>query len=1213
MLGRGCIFGRVICRKMRFSKMQEMIQDIVQGKIEYERGSLDFSVAEIEIVMEKRETVEGSFTIYAPEGKMTEGYVISSDNRMVCPETHFVGAQDEIAYCFHGEMLEAGQTVTGNFKIISNHGEYVLPFKVMTQEAVLQSSLGPIRNLFHFVNLAKTNWQEAVKMFYMPGFINILAGNDSQYIPLYKSLSGVPMSAHNMEAFLANVGKKKPVELFPDITSIKLDDPVADARYQFAISRNGWGYARMRIETEGDFIYVDEHQITEEDFLGNIYPVYYYINCSKLHEGNNYGSIKLLMDHKEQIIPVVISVQRLRRQLKMISMEKQHCTKEMMDYYKAFKMKRISSKIWMTETDKQVDRMIGIDEYDLTARLYKVQMLITEERINEARWELDQIKVTLLDVREKRPELWCYYLYLMTLYLDDEQRVDEIVEEIGEYYKRYESNWRIAYLLSCVSPEFTRNPSKKWDLMESLFEKGCKSPVVYLELALMLQMNPTLLHKLDAFELQILSYALKNNMIKSELRIQFVSLAQKEKVFNKTLLRILMGCYKDNPQDDILQVICAQLIKDNRTDKKAFYWYALGVQQGLRITRLFEFYMMSLDRNETKSIPKTVLLYFSYHSDLDYRLNAFLYAYVTKRRDEDPTMYERYAFQMEEYMMKQLEKKHINKDLAYLYTTMYNDEKMTPEIAAALAEVLFVKEIHIADRTIRRVIIAYDINDKEMAYPVIEGVAKVPMYISGGQIALEDLDGNRYITWVPYQVENLFTSEKMAVLAAPYVQNQEGFDLHVCFDKKEHIYVTDENAARFLRLLESELLKKEIKKEICMKLLEYYYDKDQTDVLDQFIEKLPMDMISEEDRSKCLKYLVIREFYSKAYAWLKATGSDDMEPRYLVRLCTEILDSGEGTDENGAPEDTLLQLMLQALKKGKYNEKILLCLCEHYMGTLREMRDLWNACIGFGVDTANLEKKLFEALIYTGGYIAEKKDIFRSYMKKEPDVMLLAAVMTQSCYDYFVKEKIMEAYVFEALPMIQEAGITLDTVCGLAYLKYYAENKNQIGENQIEYIRQFAIRMLSDDIKFSCCREFVDVVPQLSMYLDKTVVEYHTKPGVKVVIHYVFAQDDSDANDYFKEEMEVVYAGVYEKTFILFFGDTVQYYITEEDDGKEQLTESGTISKSDIGGDRRDSRFEILNDMMIGKNLHDYDTVDKSLEEYYWKDYLVTNLFGDIK
>lgn len=39
------------------------------------------------------------------------------------------------------------------------------------------------------------------------------------------------------------------------------------------------------------------------------------------------------------------------------------------------------------------------------------------------------------------------------------------------------------------------------------------------------------------------------------------------------------------------------------------------------------------------------------------------------------------------------------------------------------------------------------------------------------------------------------------------------------------------------------------------------------------------------------------------------------------------------------------------------------------------------------------------------------------------------------------------------------------------------------------------------------------------------------------------------------------------------------------------------------------SRFSLLNDIMIGKTMQDYDTVDKLLEEYYKKDFMVNKLF----
>lgn len=49
----------------------------------------------------------------------------------------------------------------------------------------------------------------------------------------------------------------------------------------------------------------------------------------------------------------------------------------------------------------------------------------------------------------------------------------------------------------------------------------------------------------------------------------------------------------------------------------------------------------------------------------------------------------------------------------------------------------------------------------------------------------------------------------------------------------------------------------------------------------------------------------------------------------------------------------------------------------------------------------------------------------------------------------------------------------------------------------------------------------------------------------------------------------------------MFFGENIQYYIMEESESGEQLTESGSLQKSDIMNDNPDSKYEIINDMMI--------------------------------
>ena len=126
---------------------------------------------------------------------------------------------------------------------------------------------------------------------------------------------------------------------------------------------------------------------------------------------------------------------------------------------------------------------------------------------------------------------------------------------------------------------------------------------------------------------------------------------------------------------------------------------------------------------------------------------------------------------------------------------------------------------------------------------------------------------------------------------------------------------------------------------------------------------------------------------------------------------------------------------------------------------------------------------------------------------------------------------------------------------------------------------------------------------------DKTIIEYHANPFSKACLHYVILHEDGESDEYIAEYMKEVYSGVFFKEFILFFGESLQYYITEEKNGEEQLTESGTLQKSDIRGKENDSRYQLVNDIVISKTLQDYDTMDKLLEEYYRKEFLNSRLF----
>ena len=80
--------------------MRQAAEEILNGKFNVDNGSLDFSCPRIDLSIHADMVAEDSFTVYGPEGYMTEGYIVSSDLRMECMTQSFGGIQDEIHYRF---------------------------------------------------------------------------------------------------------------------------------------------------------------------------------------------------------------------------------------------------------------------------------------------------------------------------------------------------------------------------------------------------------------------------------------------------------------------------------------------------------------------------------------------------------------------------------------------------------------------------------------------------------------------------------------------------------------------------------------------------------------------------------------------------------------------------------------------------------------------------------------------------------------------------------------------------------------------------------------------------------------------------------------------------------------------------------------------------------------------------------------------------------
>ena len=212
-------------------------------------------------------------------------------------------------------------------------------------------------------------------------------------------------------------------------------------------------------------------------------------------------------------------------------------------------------------------------------------------------------------------------------------------------------------------------------------------------------------------------------------------------------------------------------------------------------------------------------------------------------------------------------------------------------------------------------------------------------------------------------------------------------------------------------------------------------------------------------------------------------------------------------------------------------------------------------------------------------------------------------------YDYMVKEQIADPYIFWGIMQLYQKEAFMHRVCKMAFLQYYAENRQEQDERVRQTCCAFLQDLLAERILLPLYKDYQGYIPQMDEFQDKTLIEYRVKPGCRAVIHYMIQDEGAAEGEYCQEEMRDMFGGICVKEFILFFGERLQYYITEESENGSRPTRSNSIAASDMEPEDFESRYTILNDIMIGKTLHDYDTVNDLMMQYYRQDFVVDHLF----
>ena len=1174
------------------------IGQIAAGRFNGTKPILAFSEETIDLSVIEGRSEAGSFVIESTNQIKICGIVYSTNPRMECLNPHFEGEKVRIRYQFNSKGLTEGDACEGKFVIVCNQIEYSLSFCARITRLYAEASTGAVKSLDDFTRLAASNWDEAYHLFYNRNFLNTIPYDNVYERLTYEGFACARPSGQNMEEFLIGVNKKKPVSISVDKSEeifMASKEPQSGC---FTITKDNWGYTEIRLRTDCEFIKLSKPVLTHDDFIGKTYLYEYIIDASAMHAGRNFGRIYIDGVYQSFTIDITAGVRDDDGSISGIAVTKdiKECMVGIMELYTSFRLKRIVTGVWANETISILNHLHALMPDEHMYELMKAQAFIINRQRQEAKWILDDFKHTNPD---KKAPIWGYYLYLMTLLEREPSYIDNMTHEVELiFYENPDSVLLFWVLLFLRNQYFDDNAGKLKDIKYWVL-RGCSSPYLYIEAYYLISQDPYLIKELSVFELRILSWAVKKKALTKELAGAIFEAVDLAGGFDNRVYELLTAAYEICPEAEYVGIICSYLIKGHKNDTCFHKWFELGIENKLRLTGLYESYLITMDDRQISPVPKIIQMYFSYDNKLPYRKLAVLYNNIIAAKETEPEVYHKYRKAMGRFAMDQAQLRHIDDNLAVLYEDMLELGFINEELSAAFSDIIYTHKLIVFDKRIVRAIIYQNEMKEPQIVPVTDQCAYFELFSNDYVILFEDSRGYRYVKSISYRLQRLMDAEKYLDRCISLSPDRPQYIVSHFKNVRDYSDFTKGDLKLFKPVFYSESFSDSYKAVMGYRILKYCQLHDYEDYVRPFLQSIDFDILQKDARKYLIDMLVSNRLYEKAYDMAMEYGIDMLAAASQVVLCENALKVQHVDD------DFMVQLAISAFKTGKYSDLVLKYLCENYTGPTDELINLWHAADKFSISSMKLDERILEQGIYTQIEPEKISDIFLEYYKRAGNDKLILAYISLVAHGYLHSGRCKADFIFDIIEKRFIGNRTLNDACQLALLKHFAE-KTDITQAELEIEDTLLKYYIYNNMYFDFFARLDYRLLEKYFIYDKAFLQYESTPGAHVVLHY---SRDEDGEEFNSEDMVEMYDGIYVKTFVIFFGELIRYYITEEHDNSIEVKESNRLTCNNIPGDNDHSRYDLINEMIISDTLSDETTLKSNIDEYKRLDAATKRLF----
>ena len=168
-------------------------------------------------------------------------------------------------------------------------------------------------------------------------------------------------------------------------------------------------------------------------------------------------------------------------------------------------------------------------------------------------------------------------------------------------------------------------------------------------------------------------------------------------------------------------------------------------------------------------------------------------------------------------------------------------------------------------------------------------------------------------------------------------------------------------------------------------------------------------------------------------------------------------------------------------------------------------------------------------------------------------------------------------------------------VCALALLQYYSE-ADHVEPEFYEKLQQEVAAFMDKGILLPFFRKYAGNAEVPEELADFLYAEYHTSPKAAVTIHYRLHQEFE--TEWINEPMRHILGGIFIRTFRLFAGEEIEYYISEQDENGEKTGEKHLLQREEAMDAWPETGVELLNRMNHAIQTEDSQAVNEIICSY---------------